>query len=173
MRWQSAAIVVCIGLVSACATSTGAPVRPASSPTATYSGDVCFVGGTASSQPADGLVTVSADPISAVAIWIPGMNSKECQIVRTPIAQPAALKLATDIRTAPEFPKGTINCPSDDGTRVVLDFSYHGKASQEAVADLAGCSMVEATGRASRQLTRDLRRDLAPVAPPAWISFVQ
>lgn len=115
LRVMAAGAAVLLAL-SACAhdISAGQPVDvPAS---AGVIGVGCTVGelGVGPSQ-VSGLVTVEADPSSVVAIWSPGGNASPCQNVRTTGGQPAARALAHDVRTAPMFPRGTRNCPSDDG----------------------------------------------------------
>jgi hypothetical protein len=171
-RLPAMATVGCVAIMSACSSSIGSPVEAAGSPTATLTNAVCVVHGIPSDQSTHGLVTVSAKPTSAVATWTPGLNSKECQFERTPLTQAAAQQLAADIRHAPAFPKGKFNYEADDGTGVLLDFSYAGKAAEEVDLNLRGCSRVTAPGRSARQITQTLRRDLSQATPAAWASYL-
>jgi len=158
-------------ILSACSATSGSPVHGVDSLTATLTNGVCAVQGIASDEPNGSLVTVSADPTSAVAVWMPGLNNEQCQLERTPIAQAAARRLAADIRHAAAFPRGPTNCPSDDGTGVLLLFSHSG-SSEEAVLGLTGCPRVAAPSRSARQISPALRNDLAPEAPARWASYL-
>lgn len=119
--------------------------------------------------PVSGLVNVDPDPSSVVAIWSPGGNASPCQNLRTTGGRTGARALAHDVRTAPKFPSGTFNCPSDDGAGVRLYFAFDGNPDEYVIVSLGGCGGISAPQRGFRQATPSLSRDLAPIAPPQFM----
>lgn len=158
-------------IAAGCASHGAKPVAVSATPTATRSNGVCLVSQT-SEQPQHGRVTVAADPSSATALWLPGLNSTQCASASTPISRADARRLAEDIRSAPPVPPGIRHCPADDAATVSIRFAYPGEADEEVIAHLAGCTSLTAPGRSPRQLTPEVRRDLAPGAPPEWATYL-
>lgn len=51
-------------------------------------------------------------------------------------------KLVHDLNALPAFPSEIMSCPSDDGSRFVLEFAYAGGASTSVTVEATGCSGV-------------------------------
>jgi hypothetical protein len=136
-------------------------------------GSVCIVSGSISQSFGATPPTVSTDPVGVVIVWLPGLNSKSCKAVTTRGGPDIARDLARAIDKAPEVtsPRGRM-CPSDDNTTARLFFSYHGKPTQQAYANLTGCEWINAPGDAPRWSTARFRSDIAMLAPAAWRPYV-
>jgi hypothetical protein len=114
-----------------------------------------------------GPVGIEGDPVSAVAVWLPGMNDRPCHAMRTAIGGVAARRLADDVRSSPTA-SGVSNCPDDDARGVQIWFHFAGGRDETVVVGLRGCNSVWASGRRPRRASVDLMRDLADVAPQPW-----
>lgn len=151
------------------------PAAPEATPSAALRHHVCVTAPSAGAErPAGGLVTVDAQPRSARATWIPGLNQRPCRVVTLDYGIEVATRLAGDIRSAPAFPDGVFSCPADDASRVRLVFSYGaGRAAELAVVSLTGCRAVGAPGARSRRATERLLDDVATVAPQPWAAALR
>lgn len=117
----------------------------------------------------DGPVTVDADPVGATLVWIPGLNDTPCAAQLTAVRHASAVRLARDLRAAPEVPPGTYNCPDDDGASVVVYLRYSGAAAAQVVTvQLGGCGWVVGPGRTSLRETEAVLDELRAAAPPRW-----
>jgi hypothetical protein len=112
-------------------------------------------------------VGIGADPVSAVAIWMPGLNDHPCRARRTVIGRAAARRLAADVLRSPTA-SGISNCPFDDARTVQIWFQFDDQRDQTVMVGLRGCTSVWAAGRRPRRAAVELLRDLADVAPQPW-----
>jgi hypothetical protein len=168
------ALVVVASAVAGCS-STGAPVRavpPPVAPSATTrsyagGGHACFTPETSPDGRKKGLVSVGRHPSTVVVVWLPELGQEPCRTALTRGNAATARRLAEDVMKAPKFPSGTFNCPNDSGIGARLYFGHDGTAD---LADLrlSGCRGISAPGRAAREMTGRLARDLAPIAPSPW-----
>ncbi len=179
------AVLLALGLgtvLAACADSdssgssspgpSGSPVVAFGSATASMDGTLC----TSNPNPEVNLTehplaAVSANPSAVTVTWLPGLNATDCATATTQIAAADAVTLARDIMSAPAYPSGTLNCPQDDGAGLELVFHYAGRADEELLVNLAGCSMLAAPQRSGRQLTDVVRHDLAASVPAGWATY--
>jgi len=118
---------------------------------------------------AHGLVTVDPSPIGVTALGLSGINTQPCQDQLTHYGRNIATALAEGVRSSPKFPSGTINCPADNGSEVILFFHYSGGGTPEVVnASLTGCQSIDAPGMSSRMsdaaFTNELQRITRPSA---------
>ena len=116
---------------------------------------------------------VGKSPDYAVVIWVPGLNARPCRAAMTRIGKSAANALAGAIDAAPLFPKGTFNCPADDGGAADVYFAYRGAPSVARVwISLAGCRPVVMEDRWPRQLDSSIMDLLRAGAPQAWEHYL-
>lgn len=113
------------------------------------------------------LVGIEGEPVSAVAVWLPGMNDRSCQARRTVIGRAAARRLASDVLSSPAA-AGLSSCPMDDASGVQLWFRTADGPDQTVFVGLRGCTSVWAASRRPRRASMDLMRDLADEAPQPW-----
>jgi hypothetical protein len=132
-------------------------------------------GTTNDGERSQGLLTVDAAPLDAVARWLPATGSSPCTAQLTAVPMATARALATDIRAASKLPASLLPCPPDSGVGVEIYFRYPGggptNIGQLAVVSLSGCSKVGAPGRSSRVYTGHIGNDLKALAPPAWAKY--
>jgi hypothetical protein len=121
-----------------------------------------------------GLVTVDRDPQGVTAVWIPSLSQRPCRTATIRAGASVAARLAEHVRSAPGVGAGKVACPKDDGSAVELFFAYgSGHALEYVSVALRGCAFVAAPGRAARQLTIRLLRDLAGLAPQPWADTIR
>ena len=118
-------------------------------------------------------LNVGKNPAFAVVIWVPGLNARPCRAALTRIGKSGARALAGAIDAAPLFPKGTFNCPADDGGAADVYFAYRGAPSVARVwISLAGCRPVVMEDRWPRQLDTTIMDLLRAGAPQAWRHYL-
>lgn len=167
--------LVLVASAAAGCSSTGAPVRaalpsaPPSATTRSYAGGAhaCITPRTSSDDREKGLVSVGRHPSAVVVVWLPGLGQEPCRTALTRGDAATARRLAEDVMKAPKFPSGTFNCPNDSGIGARLYLGHDGTADLVDLR-LSGCRGISAPGRASREMTDRLVRDLAPIAPSPW-----
>ena len=116
---------------------------------------------------------VARNPDYAVVIWVPGLNARPCRAAMTRIGMSEARSLAGAIDAAPLFPKGTFNCPADDGGAADIYFAYRGASPVARVwISLAGCRPVVMEDRWPRQLVSSIMDLLRHGAPQAWRHYL-
>jgi hypothetical protein len=166
-----AAIAGSLMLATGCAGTHARPVFttvPSTTPTAVTSSP-CVVGAIPySTRPGKALVSVDRHPVAVAAVWVPGLNQRPCRSQITNGKSAQADRLASAIDAAPRFPSGRIACPNDDGSGVVLYFSYSHSQPETATVTLRGCRSVQAPARRARQVTTAVYQALAPLMPVAW-----
>jgi hypothetical protein len=150
------------GVGPATTTATGQPCSPRQ-PSAT------------SLPPGPGAVTVTPDPTSLTAIWIPGLDPNNCRDATTRGARAFAVALATALNSEPRVAAGIYHCPMDDGSSVVLYFGYsEGHAMETVTVALSGCRFISDPGRTSRWWIKpasarpSFAQLLATIAPSPW-----
>lgn len=169
-------VPLALAVLTACsAADVVVRTAPVTTPSAALRHHACVTASTGrTALPVHGLLTVDANPRSARAAWIPGLNQRPCRVVTLDYGIEVSTRLADDIRSAPAFPAGVFNCPADDATRVQLVFSYGASRPAElAVVSLRGCPAVGAAGARSRRATEQLLADLATVAPEPWAAALR
>jgi len=158
-------VLSALSTLSACASSASPVTAPV--PASVGRGD-CTIGDGGSGA----LVTVDPAPRSVTAVWLPGLNHACTPVISHGGAQVAS-RLADDVRNARPAPSGAIACPEDSGAGVRLYFSYPSTHLAEVVdVALTGCEFVAAPGRSARATAPPLHRDLRPMAPQAWLSYL-
>jgi hypothetical protein len=106
--------------------------------------------------------SVKGPVTGATLVWRPGMNTGGAE-GRTSADDPAARRLARLVNDTPELPTGTINCPADFGSQVIINFHDTGHQDQRVTIALTGCA-----GPSGRIMTDALRNDLEHLAPPGF-----
>jgi hypothetical protein len=174
MRRRSPTALGVLALVALTACSSGtvpASGAPPAAPQAQRQNGGC---GTGQQPPVAGghhLVSVDTDITAAQLTWVPGLNSTQCQVQTTTADGPAAKDLAADIDAAPSK-TGTVVCPNDDASAVIVALHTPDDRWQSVYLKLTGCAAVLATGKKGRPLSDAIRADLKPLAPPDWHHYL-
>lgn len=111
---------------------------------------------------------IQPDPIAVTAVWFPGRNSRSCTEPITRGDAAVAHRLARDIRAARPGTGRANNCAFDDGTGVIVYFTYAQRPAAAALVALAGCVGVAAPGSLPSLWfpTSGFFTDIAPLVPP-------
>jgi hypothetical protein len=116
---------------------------------------------------------VTTNPTGLDLVWTPGLNDKTCKTVQRRATAREASVLAEDIDNAPLIANAVeVNCPADDGSRVVLYFAYPNGIAGPVTIQLDGCGWTFAAGSEMRQTTATLRHDLMSFSPPPWRHYL-
>lgn len=123
-----------------------------------------------------GLVGVDPDPTSVLAIWwslgqSPGQPA--CRSWHRAGDATVATALARDVRRAPAFPSGTINCPSGPEIGAHLYFGFAHRSDEYVQVDVSTCGDIGAPHRQIRTLSPQLSNDLVPLAPPTLVAALR
>jgi hypothetical protein len=125
--------------------------------------------------PRSGVVTISPNPTSVTALWLPGLDPSDCRAVITRGGSALAVELATALDDEPAVGTGIYACPLDDGSSVALYFGYdEGRSSQFVTVALSGCRFVSDPGRKPRWWLKpgptplSFGKILATLAPNPW-----
>lgn len=180
---HAALIMLALLLVGGCSGQAGTTRTPHLASASEFPGGTCgdpspAPSGGESGPPFAGLITVTRNPRSLLANWIPSQNagpgggrdpfSGPCRTVRTTASREVARRLAHDIDTARAFPSGTFNCPADFGVAVDLYFQLPTTGWQQVRVTLSGCPAVGGSDRRARVVTKALSTDINAMAPPPW-----
>jgi hypothetical protein len=129
----------------------------------------------ASLPPGSGAVTVTPDPTSLTAIWIPGLDPNDCRKAITRGGRALSAALASALNDEPVVPAGIYHCPMDDGSSVLLYFGYGGDHATEIVTvALSGCRFISDPDRKSRWWIKpesprpSFAQLLETIAPSPW-----
>jgi hypothetical protein len=149
-------------------------VAVAAIPSAHLENGVCAVFGAPSAVPGRAALVVAPHPTGLTIRWLPGLNSKACAVVTTHAGAAPAAALARAITRAPAVSNGdAFNCPSDDGTKASISFTYaRHRSPQRLVVELSGCRFVTQSGKVQKSVTTGVSHALAAQAPCAWKSYV-
>jgi hypothetical protein len=157
-------------LAGAQATAT-APA--ALSPSAHLEKGVCLVSGAPSVVAGTAALVVAPHPTGVKILWLPGLDSTACAIATTHAGASTAAALGRAITHAPAVSNAAAHfCPEDDGTRVVISFTYpHNQSGTRLVVDLGGCRFIGQSGREQRSTTPFVSEKLAALAPCGWRTY--
>jgi hypothetical protein len=90
------------------------------------------------------------EPTGGEVLWLPGLNSRRCRGVLTPIDRDHAVRIAGAVDAAKPFPPGIYHCPMDDASSATVFLFYAGTKLAELVRiKLGGCGGVSAPGRST------------------------
>jgi hypothetical protein len=130
--------------------------------------------------PGSGIVTISPDPTSVTALWLPGRDPSDCRAAITRGRRALAVELAAALNGEPAVGTGIYGCPLDNGSSVVLYFGFgEGRAAQAVSVALSGCRFISDPGHKSRWWLHPGRTPLtfgqilATLAPSPWRSSIR
>jgi hypothetical protein len=125
--------------------------------------------------PGSGLITVTPDPASLIAIWSPGLDAGACLDEITRGGRVLSAELAATLDDEPAIGKGIYACPLENGSSVVMYFGYgKGHPLEFVTVALSGCRFISDPGLESRwwlqpgSARSSFGQILATLAPSPW-----